>query len=323
MKLLNHCSFLMSLILFSGCNSDEIQNISVVMNQKVQINNISSASASGIFDDHVYLAGDDISWLYNLNFALQKTDSIRLSHIDSLINGRTPGKIKADFEAMEIFDFQNEKAALVISSGSKKITRDTAYLVSLETKKVIKKKSLRPFFNQIVAQTKMKADELNIEGLAVDATSLYLFQRGNINSNIMIKVSRDAFFDFFLYNAPTPEISFTQFNLPAYKGVSSGFSGACMLPDESGILFTASLENTGSASTDGEVMGSYIGFMPNPSNPSNLISAPIQLNNEFVKTKAESIAIKKQTGKASYEVLVACDNDDGTSEIVYITLNLN
>ncbi|MBU2553254.1 MAG: hypothetical protein KKF98_02270 [Bacteroidetes bacterium] len=324
MKFLNLFSFLMSLILFSGCNSDKKQNLSLVMNQKTQLTNISSASASGVYDDHIYLAGDDVSWLYSLSPELQKTDSIRLSSLDSLVNGRTPGKIKADFEAMEFFDLQHEKVALVVSSGSKKITRDTAYLVSLATKEVIKKKSLRPFFDQIITQTKMKAEELNIEGLAADATTLYFFQRGNINSNVMIRVQRDNFFDFFLNNAPTPEISWNNFDLPTFDGVASGFSGACMLPDESGILFTASLENTGSATADGEVLGSYIGFIPTCAECSNKISiAPIQLNEKLVQTKAESIAIKKHIGNKSYEAVVACDNDDGTSEILHITLHLN
>jgi len=95
----------------------------------------------------------------------------------------------------------------------------------------------------------------------------------------------------------------------------SGFSGACLLPDNSGLLFTASLEATNNSYNDGEILGSYIGFI-NFDNIENGQShtAIIKSEGKTLITKLEGISIKHFSNN-KIDAIAVSDNDNGTSWI--------
>lgn len=324
MKKLNLLTLLLSFIMMTGCHPCKVQEITATVKNHIHLSDLSSASAVWYYNNSLYLAGDDVPWLYQLNNEFKITNKNRLSNIDSLVNGRTPGSIKADFESMDIFSLDGTDMVLVLPSGSKEIARDTAYLISLSNEKVIYKRNIRRLFKKIIAHANIQASELNIEGLAIDDNHVYLLQRGNITDNFVVKIPRGAFFNFFQHHTIVPDISLFHHDLPKSKEVSSGFSGACILPDQSGMLFTASLENTTTALADGEVQGSYIGFIPfcKMSSGAFSITKLMHEGRPFAK-KLEGITIKNSLDENHFEVITVCDNDDGTSDIIELTIGLN
>ncbi len=101
----------------------------------------------------------------------------------------------------------------------------------------------------------------------------------------------------------------------------AGFSGACVLQDNSGLLFTASLEATSNAYNDGEILGSYIGTIKfNDFDKGISNTKPVIVNGEILKTKLEGVSIKSFKNN-ELKIITVSDNDDGTSwvyEIIYI-----
>jgi len=323
-KILNLFGFYLLLVVMTGCMPCNTYQITATLDRQTHLSKLSSASAVWFYNDHIYLAGDDVPWLYQLDQNYQITHRDRLSNIDSLVNGRTPGSIKADFESMEIFNLNGEDMALVVPSGSKEISRDTAYLVSLTGKKTVYKKNIRRLYNKIIQRAQIESRQLNLEGLAIDDKHVYLLQRGNVTRNFVVRIPRHEFFNYFRHNAILPDFKLYYFDLPKNQNVASGFSGACVAPDQSGLLFTASLENTESAQADGEVLGSYVGYIPFCKMSKGEFSlVRLSQNNQPVEKKLEGITIRKILGEGQFRAISVCDNDDGTSDILELTIDLN
>ncbi len=113
------------------------------------------------------------------------------------------------------------------------------------------------------------------------------------------------------------------FTLPALDNTTAGFSGVCILPDNRGLLFTASLEATNDAYSDGEILGSYIGLVKFENLENGIIHTElIKQNNKTLITKIEGISVKSMD-KNKANIIAVSDNDDGTSWIFEITLDIN
>ena len=163
------------------------------------------------------------------------------------------------------------------------------------------------------------SDETNIEALAIGKQKVFMLQRGNNDLNLIIIFDLNEFMQYVTKSShiiPQPEIF--SFKLPKMKNTIAGFSGVCLLPDESGLLFTASLEATNNAYDDGEILGSYIGQIKfNDFEENNLNANLVTQNGKVIKTKLEGITIKSET-KKSINILCVSDNDDGTSRVFEI-----
>jgi hypothetical protein len=285
-------------------------------------------SASGVeyTDNNIYIIGDDIRWLLTLNDNWEITDSLALSSVDTLVNNRTPGKVKADFESMAHFKYQQNDYLLVFSSGSKQVSRDTAYLVNLSSGKTFIKKNIRSFYEQIKQQAGIpEGNEINIEGLAVSTNTVYIFHRGNVNKNFMAGTDLQSLMQYLTeQDSPLPEFSIYYFDLPEYEGATSGFSGACIYPGQSGILFTASLEDTKSETADGAILGSYIGYIPFDGLSKGTYYASLLTDDdgETVTAKLESITVRGHKNN-KIDALTVSDNDDGSSDIYELELEIN
>ncbi len=286
-----------------------------------------SASGVGIYQNKIYLVADDLPWLIEMNFEDAILHKYQLSGITKMEHGRTPKKIKADFESMTFVHQRDADYFLIFSSGSKKVTRDTAYLFSLSTKKVLAKRNLRPWYNNIKEKAGMGADdEINIEGSAVVDGNIYLAHRGNVSGNFLAVSSLNDFLSYLSGKTNrVPEVEIITFKLPSRQGVSAGLSGLCAMPGNDGLLVTASLEATTDVLSDGTVLGSYLGYIPLKTiHEGKIYLTPITgENNQMMAKKQEGITLMDMNKQGRYRVLTVCDNDDGTSDTWQFLFELN
>ncbi|NOX87241.1 MAG: hypothetical protein GXO86_15010 [Chlorobi bacterium] len=313
------------MVSFSPFQKEEVPGFEITILEHRYFKDLSSLSAIGMYSDNIYAAGDDIPWLIQLDPGWNIKNKIKIAGKDSLVNGRTPSAVKADYECMEIFNYKATDYLLILSSGSKKITRDTAVLITLPGKQKVLKKNIRPLYEKIKRAAGFdKKEEINIEGLAVAGEKTFLFHRGNISGNFIVTMNTAEFIQYLKSNDNvSPDIEITRFRLPEYHGVQSGFSGACALPDHSGLLFTASMEDTKSVTADGEVTGSYIGFIPFSGLAEGRFSAKIVTDGEnLLKKKMEAVTIKEKKHN-NFVLFVVSDNDDGSSDGYRIGLKFN
>ena len=109
------------------------------------------------------------------------------------------------------------------------------------------------------------------------------------------------------------------FDLPVYENVPSGFSGACYYHD--GIIFTASMEDTSSEISDGEILGSYVGYIPlSDITQGKYISTLLTRNNKALSKKLEGVYAYEFRGKK--QLITVIDNDDGTSDIITMEFSI-
>ncbi len=278
-----------------------------------------SASGVEIYNGKIYLIADDLPWLFELDYQWNVVNKYPVSSNTQVVNGRTPKKIKSDFESMALVKQDKEAFMLIISSGSKKVKRDTAFLFSMNSKKVVTKKNLRTWFEKIKQKANMdNNDEINIEGTAVSNGNIYVLHRGNISGNFMVVSPLNDFLNFLFHKTTSiPPVKVYKFNLPSQKGVSAGLSGVCSLPNNKGLLVTASLEATSDVVNDGTILGSYLGYVPFSGLNKGIIKlTPIKDNDgKMIQKKQEGIEVSMIDKAGNYLVITVCDNDDGSSDI--------
>ena len=273
-----------------------------------------SASGIDILNDTIYVIGDDSPYLFQLDYDFSIIDKFLITGNDSIVNGRVPYKIKSDFESMDIFSDKGELFAMILSSGSKKIKRDSLHIISLSKDELVLSKNVRSLFTEIGKQAGFKTDkEINIEALALNDDKVFMLQRGNNNDNIIISLDRTSFIKYLENNGRVPELNIYEFSLPSMQNTVSGFSGVCLLPYNSGLLFTASLEATEDSYNDGEILGSYIGIINfEDLEKGKTNTAIIKYEGKVLKTKLEGISIKYFNNNKINAIAVS-DNDNGTS----------
>jgi hypothetical protein len=296
------------------------------MIKKAHLSDLPSASGIEYADNKTYMVGDDMRWLVQLDENWHVADKFPLSAIDTLVNNRTPWNLKADFESMADFNYMGQSFMLVLSSGSMLTTRDTAFLVQMGDSVTFVKKNIRKLYDEIKLTVGIPdSNEINIEGLAISDTHAYLFHRGNVFENFILEIEIHALMKYFLSgDGVIPQIKVYYFTLPEHNEIPSGFSGACMLPDNSAILYTASLEDTKSELYDGEILGSFIGYIPldKIQKGTSVAALLTDKNGQSVNKKLESIVVKSIKGN-KLVVLSVSDNDDGSSDIFELNVYLN
>jgi len=280
--------------------------------------NLSSASGVAVNNGNYFIVGDDTPWLYELDSDLNIIKKIQIAKTAYTQSGRVPKKLKSDFESMEIITDDNSKKLIIISSGSTITTRDTAFIVDLSNSERIVSASLRPLYNKIKLKANFPtANEINIEGVTFSDKNTYLLHRGNVSENIIIELDREAFIEYIKHPNRIPDFNIYSFDLPKHKGVSSGFSGACINYDSSGLLFTASMEDTKDEVNDGKVLGSFVGFIPfGGLEKGEFVSSLLMSGSTPLVKKLEGISISSVTQNNNIQVITVCDNDNGTSDII-------
>ena len=308
--------FLILGIIATSCKNSSVKSIELSEPQIIHLPELSSASGIAINNNSIYIVGDDSPWLFKLNDSFNIVEHYRLSAIDSIVGGRVPGSVKADFECMEKL---NDSMLLVISSGSYIHKRDTAYLFDIRNNEITHKKNIRDLFEKI-KQSAMLPDEneINVEGLAIGPDKVYLLHRGNVSENFIIEIDKTSWHDYFTSAGPLPSISIYKFNLPHYDNVPSGFSGACYHND--GIIFTASMEDTSSEISDGEILGSIVGYIPlSEIRTGKNITTLLKSKNKILSKKLEGVSVHNINNKS--QLITVVDNDDGTSDLIIMEIS--
>ena len=136
----------LSSVLFTFGQND---NLKLKLKKQKHLLDLPSASGVEIIDGNIFIIGDDTPFLYKLNQDFIILEKYPLSGNDSTVNNRVPGIIKGDFESMARYKKGGWNYLAVLSSGSKKITRDSLHVFDLSEKKLIASKNVRPLFELI------------------------------------------------------------------------------------------------------------------------------------------------------------------------------
>lgn len=308
--------FFMLLFIISSCANQAEDGL--VLRTSVIIETIPSASGVMCEEGKIWLVGDDVAPLFELNNDLEIINQYTLSKINNKVDGRILKYLKADFESMDI----SGDEIIVLSSGSQEISRDTAFVFNKKRRELVVKQSIRPLFDLFTKLGNYDSlSSINIEGLTSCSKYFYLLQRGNIGDhNDIFRISKPDFLSY-LKGGKLPHVELFHFKLPSIDKYMSGFSGACISPDEQYLIFTSSVESTLDVYHDGEVLGSFIGMIPleGVTALKELQFWPVKENGKMVITKLESVCVQNQDHK-HYDLFCVSDNDDGKSGIYEFTL---
>ncbi|WP_104403130.1 DUF6929 family protein [Vibrio penaeicida] len=284
--------------------------------------NTAFPSASGIVytEDMVYAVGDDSPWLYKIGLNFRIADKDLIKHYPVEKSGRILKKVKPDFEAMELLSINGKPSFVMLGSGSKSGIREWAFVVS-QDKQIRIERSLIPLYEQLYrASREYGVEELNIEGLAASEGTVFILNRGNGGSNVIFTAPMQQFEDYLTGKTDTiANLGTNKITLPEVGGFEAGLSGATYWKQAKRLVFTASVEATGDAYNDGEILGSFVGSFPVSQLESgkelNLtnVAKPVSIKGKQVITKVESVSVT-QDGSQAIKGVLASDNDDGTSE---------
>lgn len=280
-------------------------------------------STSGVewHQDRLYAVSDDSPWLFELDQAWQLKKKTTLKEYPFNEKGRVPKKMKPDYEALTA-DGEN---LIVLGSGSKSPKRDFAYLINTQTGE-IQEKIMTDFYKSLKAKAGiLSKKKINIEAIAATDNQMLVFHRGNNSKNVIFQLDKAEFYRFMKgESSDLPTATALRFNLPSIGGFVSGFSGASFITEQQALLITSSVEATGDAYNDGEVLGSFIGYLPlselKDGKDLTQVLQPLQRDGKTVITKVESISVREISTDGSLKVTAASDNDTGVSEFFELTL---
>jgi hypothetical protein len=288
----------------------------IKINKRLIIPELKSLSGVEIMDDKIFVTGDNLPDAFQINEKGKILKKYNLIPKTEFEGGLMPKHIKPDFEAMCKVKFESGYFLFVFGSGSKSPQRDVLFVIDPEGIIPAKKYSLFEFYSVIRIKCNITADDLNIEAAVFYNGDVMLFNRGQ---NLIIQFAADDLFQHLENRKYIPEFTFFNIDLPVLKYIPAGFSGADIV--ENKIIFTASVENTFNWIDDGEVLGSYIGFI-NFKNLKNGYKPPCKLLKEkdaVLKLKIESVAIQSVTMEKMSLILVS-DSDGSDSEIIFCDL---
>lgn len=329
---------LLALIAFS-CNSMKPasnSNISTTMNatiiRELFYENIPSASGLEVVGNNIYIVGDDSPYLYQLDNNFKLIDKIALTDTAGFESGRVAKDKKMDLESMASFSANGKTHLLIFGSGSTEARMKAIVAeVDVATGKVSNMNTypLERLYKKLQQDERVVGSAiLNIEGAAVESGKLYLMHRGvNKEPNVLLVYDLENFIVFLAEEGEVPTERVIPLKLKELNGFEAGLSGAHIFDGK--LFFTASVEGTTDAIADGEVFGSYVGFIDLDSlekNNGQSVSPASALlthkNGSIYKGKAESLIVSKGKKSGSYSVLVVSDDDQGHSELLKVEIAL-
>ena len=315
-RLTGECRWLPILLLIltlSGCSQNSLK---MTLENITPIGHISSASGLVQLGQTIYIIGDDTPFLYSLDHHLQPKSELPIYSTSSMTGTKIPKAIKPDFEAMEAL---NDNEILVFGSGSLSPQRDILIHINLKhPDPVYAQYSLTEFYNTLKKMPQMEGVELNIEGLAISDTQLFLFNRSN---NLIFSFPKNGVLDYLMSEGPFIQPQIYTYQLPEIGGIQSKFSGATYLPEASSLLFTSSVEDTDNAYDDGAVLGSFIGKIIVEEDGLSPFFEQAQVTSEGKPLKVESITVEEVLENGKVKVICCTDSDGGTSVLLRATLS--
>ncbi len=300
----------------------------VFIRQKL-LTDLPSASGLEIINDKIFVIGDDSPLLYQLQAdTWEQRATYPLFPTNHFATGRIPKPLKPDLECLAGLKFKNIDYLLTFGSGSTAV-RDTCYQIQLAsapaTDPIIQAIPLKSLYRALQTDVAVTAGgTLNLEAAAASQEHLYLLQRSVSNGPDALLIFALSEFMAYLKQpaGPVPAYTVIRFQLPTIRGIKAGFSGASFFDDK--IFITASVENTNDAYLDGEVLGSFVGYIPvaQAPNPEVQTTRLRDRSGRFYRGKVESISIIQKNADHQYRALAITDNDNGQSELLELELTL-
>jgi hypothetical protein len=262
-------------------------------------------SGSGLtkLQSSLYAVGDDSPFLFKFDSDGKIQQQLPLIDTTGYDGLRIPKSLKPDFEAMEAI---GDSLIIVLGSGSKSPDRDVMKIISFGQPPNVKSYATTEFYRGLRLSPELVGKELNIEGIAFLDGQLFILNRG---VNVVFKFDFIEFLAFFEKGSSFPKYQSQTFELPQIAGVPSGFSGAVALDNPPALIFTASVEATGSAYEDGEILGSFVGVIDLEYGFLNARLQSALLPEPHGPLKVESIALSKVNGFKDIAVRMITDDD--------------
>ncbi|MDX2001981.1 MAG: hypothetical protein SFW35_06105 [Chitinophagales bacterium] len=282
--------------------------------EKYPLSIVPSISGIEVWEEKIYLIGDDSAYVYIMDANLQFLQTVQLFKSRRKPGEKIPKLLKADLEAMAVFQWHERPFLLMLGSGSLAVQRERGYLLNLHDHSQVLTVDLSKLYAML--QKEYGIEELNIEGLTATKSNLYMVQRGNLHGdNYLLKFDMEALICHLLGHEALPPkpISFP-FDLGGYQQWLLGFTGLHTL-NEQMLLATLTVEATDSTYLDGQVMGSFVGLIDLNSHPPVIEKQQLAFQGAHILEKAESLAVWQQKSDHEYILLLATDNDDQPSSI--------
>ncbi|HVE61517.1 MAG TPA: hypothetical protein VNA26_06845 [Chitinophagaceae bacterium] len=309
MKKCKICSLAIILIL-SISNSSVAQEIKLL--KTTRFPHYPSASTIAIYNNRIYIIGDDAPYMLIVDTNHKVLDSTRLF---SSTTKRINKEEKADIESSFLSNKSNNTYLVALSSFSTR-KRNKYIVFNLTQKgKKAKIKNQRSLFAGGIS-------EWNIEGATWIDRYLIMSNRANLSH----KINHLLIVDFHLRRGiRQKKIKVIPITFPQEQAVT-GISGLTYVEKTDVLLFTASTEKTLNSYDDGEIGESFLGIIENGSakitgeniKPDTLLNLSKLFGNKSLQ-KIESIAV--ESDKEKYMIIhLAADNDNGESTLFKIQL---
>lgn len=305
------------------------KQLHITIGNRMHQDKISAASGMTIVDNRLFVVGDNSPLLFELDLQLNLVRSSVIREYPLDAGGLIKKKRKPDFEAMASFEWKEQYWLLIIGSGSKADVREWAFMLSAHDPTVRYEKKISALYQQFYTMGRLHGEQtLNIEGLAIADRHMYFLNRGNSARNMIFRAHLDDVIAYMTNEAnEIKKIQMMTLTLPVQDEFEAGFSGADYWPATNSLVYSASLEVTNDAYNDGEILGSYIGLIAladwQDSGTLDLAHSAQQLlqDGKPLLSKVEAVTLLADTQHETKAVL-ACDNDDGSSEFFTTLLAL-
>lgn len=296
---------------------------SFVVVERKDLFQIASASGLAEIPEGWLVVGDDFIDLYWLDADGELHGQWPISATPAVIvNGRVPKKHKRDFEAIASWRQGKQTQLLIFGSGSKLPQR--SYIVQAAwQEKLLSSQEVQAeaFYQHILQVAKIGPEQLNIEGAAVFDGKLVLLNRG-MNQSILLDLKA---FNTYLSGGckgNPPALSIQNYKLPDIGGIQLGMSGACTDLRRNRLYFCASAEDSVDWIQDGEVLGSYVGWIVRPTagDGGELFAMPVvDEAGQITADKIEAIGLLPPVN-GNVQVMALTDTDGSHSQMLILEL---
>jgi hypothetical protein len=327
-----HITIIISSMLMFSCMDSNNDYIIFKINETTSM---PSGSGIAVANGKTYAIGDDSPYLYELkDTSFNKLFPI--SFTGEEFNKRYSKTQKLDFEDLSSIDINGEELLIAISSGSKKIFRDSIYLIN-PIKETVLSKNIRPLMDKMMENAEIK--HINIEGITSSKENIFIGHRGNFDKNIIYTFKKNEFLDYITKDTSIPTFEIIELNLPEINGHKSGLSSLEYSHKNKSIYLSSSVESSLDNYSDGEILGSFIGEYSLDDNELKYCSPLYQLSefpnsedSEFVITKIEGISLIGFNNNVIRfgednaiqdfrpQFVAISDNDNGKTEIFYLIM---
>ncbi len=285
------------------------------------LTDLPSASGMVLFQQQLYVVGDDSPSLYLLDPEFQRKAEVAIYPEIADKQSRISDEQKADLEASDILPFAGEPMLVMLGSGTREDSREKALLYSFASQQP-QWKNIRPLYRFLRKVAALSTSEfINIEGLASSDTEVFLLSRGSHGPNIIFTLSKTDFVNYLAGNLQQiTQITAQRVQLPMLDGHQATLSGATFDAAGQQLVVTASVD-----AHEKGILGSYIATIALAQLSSkadiDLTAKALLLSHQgqTLPGKVEAIVLDPVQQQGLSGVLAA-DNDDGFSQLMRFKL---